>query len=384
MHPFLSWFMLCAVLSGCQPADKVEIVKHINLYESPATYSAWPSIERAANGDLLIVYTNTERHVSPDGAIVMQRSTDNGKTWSTPEVIFDTVIDDRQSGLMVLEDGRILANYWSTHFKRKDYETTYAHSYHPDTLARWIETVEQPAYLGAIDLHGGSLAISSDHGRTWSPTVRAPETIHGGIELQNGQLLIASYRENDEKVGLYHAPAPEGPWTLTTTVASPRPDSIRFGEPHILQLPSGRIIMMIRATAKPYNDQHPDLYLWESYSDDNGQTWSAPFETPMWGLPPHLTLLHDGRVLCTYGYRRAPYGQRAIISEDGITWHIEDEIILRDDAPRPDLGYPASIELDDAGTILSVYYQVPDSAGMPYKTYRKPDMLATFWRVPGS
>ena len=50
-----------------------------------------------------------------------------------------------------------------------------------------------------------------------------------------------------------------------------------------------------------------------------------------------------------------PYGQRARISrDDGATW--SDEIILRDDGPDGDLGYPCSVELP-GGDILTVYYQ---------------------------
>ena len=52
-----------------------------------------------------------------------------------------------------------------------------------------------------------------------------------------------------------------------------------------------------------------------------------PRPTPMWGCPPHLLALGDGRLLCTYGYRRAPFGVRACLSHDGgETW--EDEIRL--------------------------------------------------------
>ena len=48
-----------------------------------------------------------------------------------------------------------------------------------------------------------------------------------------------------------------------------------------------------------------------------GRTWSQPIKTAMWGFPAHLLELRDGRILCTYGYRRKPYGVRASISKDG-------------------------------------------------------------------
>ena len=66
--------------------------------------------------------------------------------------------------------------------------------------------------------------------------------------------------------------------------------------------------------------------------------------------------LENGHVLCTYGYRNAPFGIKACFSYDsGMTWDTNNEIVIRDDGMHLDLGYPASIQLDD-GKILSVYY----------------------------
>ena len=47
---------------------------------------------------------------------------------------------------------------------------------------------------------------------------------------------------------------------------------------------------------------------------------------------------------------------RACFSNDqGETWDIGREVVLRDDGEHMDLGYPASIERKD-GSILSTYY----------------------------
>jgi hypothetical protein len=176
-------------------------------------------------------------------------------------------------------------------------------------------------------------------------------------------------------------------FTRTSSIESRAADSSVFGEPHILQMSSGRVLMMIRATALGYDDMSPRCVLWETYSDDNGKTWLQPFRTPLWGFPPHLLQLSDGRILCTYGYRRAPFGERACISEDGIAWELKNEIVLRDDAPNGDLGYPASVELD-SGRILTVYYQpnVPKGTVQkmhpPDSTRTKPGILGTVWAVP--
>ena len=100
---------------------------------------------------------------------------------------------------------------------------------------------------------------------------------------------------------------------------------------------------------------------------------------PMLGFPPHLFVLKDGRTVCTYGRRTAPYGERACISNDGTTWDIAHEIILRDDNAGYDLGYPASIETSP-GEILSVYYQKPALDPTDKHKY-KVGIYATRWRA---
>jgi hypothetical protein len=97
-------------------------------------------------------------------------------------------------------------------------------------------------------------------------------------------------------------------------------------------------------------------FLLQSESYDGGKTWTVLHETPMWGFPPHLLELNNGWLLVVYGHRRSPCSERACISRDeGKTWDIKDEITLAE-AYNGDLGYPASVQLDD-GNILTVFYQ---------------------------
>ena len=93
------------------------------------------------------------------------------------------------------------------------------------------------------------------------------------------------------------------------------------------------------------------------------------------------------RILCTYGYRRPPFGERACLSDDGITWDPANEVIIRDDAPNGDLGYPASVELDSS-RILTIYYQPDVPKGTvqrmhpPDPSREKPAILGTIWTKP--
>jgi hypothetical protein len=147
------------------------------------------------------------------------------------------------------------------------------------------------------------------------------------------------------------------------------PDNINGNEMAFIQV-EHKILALIR------DDRH--AYLMESWSGDNGLTWSYPRYTSIKGTPPHLLRLKDGRILCTYGYRFRPMGIRAVISNDGgKSWG--NPLVLRCDGGHASeferdklkykfmkkekkylynsmhLGYPVSIQLKD-DSILTVYY----------------------------
>lgn len=370
-----------------QGALDANIERHFSIYEKREAYCAWPAIARAENGDIVVMFTRTEEHLGPNGEILLSRSTDNGQTWLPPAIVYDTPLDDRESGITRLNNGDLLAHYRTVLWTPENYLNLPDNAYETSLLGKWIYLVQQPEYKAASRFNGSWHAVSKDSGLTWSPAVPGKDSIHGGLQLPDGTCIVAAYRDDGGHIGVYSSDEPLGKYQKIATVSCPQRDTIRFGEPHILRMNSGRIIMMIRATAIPYDDKSPRCNLWGTYSDDNGQTWAAPYETPLWGYPPHLLQLADGRVLCTYGHRRPPYGQRAAVSEDGVTWTKANEFVLRDDAPNKDLGYPVSIELEP-GKILTVYYQpnVPPGSNPrmtpPDPLRVKPGILGTIWELP--
>jgi sialidase-1 len=271
----------------------------------------------------------------------------------------DTVLDDREGGLTMAPDGELLLHVRSVFWKPETYDALGPEAYPRPMLKRWMDEVIQPDYLAAAEENGSHLYASTDHGESWNHIGWGPDSIHGGITLADGSLIVAAYREEGDSVRIYRAKNSRSEWQHVRTVESPSAPNLRFGEPHVAQIASGRIVVMMRATARPYDDRKKNLFMWQVYSDDDGSTWSDPIPTPMMGFPPHLLVLSDGRLLCSYGRRAPPFGQRAMISEDGITWNHAAEITLRDDAPNHDLGYPVSIETTP-GEILTFYYQKPD------------------------
>ncbi|MFT5375488.1 MAG: hypothetical protein ACI906_002314 [Candidatus Latescibacterota bacterium] len=137
------------------------------------------------------------------------------------------------------------------------------------------------------------------------------------------------------------------------------PASLRLSPIHILV---ARRLRTVESGDKKSGDKKDwiDLYA----SDDDGRSWRCACErvaaTGTGGNPPTLTQLDDGRLCLIYGYRDAPQGLRARLSDDkGRSWAAE--IVLRNDGGCRDLGYPRTALLP-GNTLLSAYYynDVPD------------------------
>jgi hypothetical protein len=91
-------------------------------------------------------------------------------------------------------------------------------------------------------------------------------------------------------------------------------------------------------------------------SDDNGETWEEPKSvTERNEINGHLTRLHDGRLLLSYGVRVR--GQRGVCaklsSDNGHTWG--EPVRLAHTIGDADCGYPASVQRAD-GTIVTAWY----------------------------
>jgi sialidase-1 len=81
----------------------------------------------------------------------------------------------------------------------------------------------------------------------------------------------------------------------------------------------------------------------------------VPRAIGVWGLPSFLLRLRDGRLLMTYGYRRAPFGNQGRLSADhGRTW--SEPFTISSDGTSGDLGYPSTVELSD-GAFLTLWYE---------------------------
>jgi hypothetical protein len=308
---------------------------------------AFPGVAELPDGQLVVVCREGDAHVCPRGRIVITRSRDGGRTWSPREVVYDSPSDDRDPAILCLADGTLVVSFNTWDSWRKD--SALRHKYAVETAR-----MEQE---GWGKYSGSWLVVSRDQGRRWSSPRRAPAIFspHGPVVGPQGALYwLGEGLERGAAVVSIQRTADLGQtWQRYAEVCHCRPwnaahTSEYWDEPNLLFLPDGRAIATFRVEL--------DGQVWQSYSTDQGKTWTWPRSLPPWGFPQQLCRLTDGRVLMAYGYRREPLGIRASLSRDGgRTYDLAHEIVFRHDGCDADLGYPYTIQLRN-GRLFTVYY----------------------------
>lgn len=366
--------------------------------QQPGRYIGWPTVALTRDNELIVAFSgDRDAHICPFGKSFIIRSRDNGKTWTAPELVNDTPLDDRDTGLLACSDGTLVISWFASHYtdeaylgrlkdeaKKAEYRAQLQKVTKAD-IQRWagLELVNQRYTLGHWTRR------STDGGRTWEDPVRVPPTApHGPVELSDGRLMfVGNSNESlgrDPKRGAIVAAESRDKgltWQVVGKIPMYPPDCTEapsgvsyLCEAHVVEASPNHLVTMIRYEEIPRPTDKKRSFLWQSDSFDAGRTWTDPRRTSILGKPPHLTRLRDGRILVTYGYRHLPYGERACISNDGgKTWDYANEIILCDDAPSSDLGYPSSVQLAD-GTIYTVYYQQARAG-------EKPSVMAMRWAI---
>jgi len=335
-------------------------------------YFGWPTVARLDDGTLLVASSGLRsEHICPWGKTVLNTSLDAGRTWSPPRVINDSPLDDRDAGIVNLGGGGLLVS-WFTLDTRAYLKTQESQAW----VRNWLGSAEVDSWQVklatvtdaiAAQSSGSWIRRSADRGLTWSAPIRVPVSApHGPLCLRNGDLLYLGkpYGAWDDMThgSITAARSSDGGQTwqvLGLVPVHPGTDPANYHEPHVVELPSGRLLGMIRI--EDHNGKElkgagiPSFSLMQTESVDGGRTWTTAKPLGFYGSPPHLLRHSAGVLVLTYGYRQAPFGQRVAFSDDdGATW--DHDWIIRDDGPDGDLGYPSTVELGD-GRLFTVGYQ---------------------------
>jgi len=341
-----------AMARSLRAAPRAEVHSIETISSQPEFYHGWPTLARRKNGELLVAYSGgREAHVCPFGRVELIRSSDEGRTWSWPEVLMDSPIDDRDAGVCETPTGALLV----TTFTSLAYEAVLAKAsaWSPERLARWQAVERRASASQRQALLGSWMLRSTDGGMTWSAPFRSPlDSPHGPVALADGRLIYAGKQiAAGEKVGVAESVDDGKTWRwLSGIPARPGDDGLEYHELHATEAADGRIVVEIRN----HNTANAGETL-QCESRDGGKTWTTPRAIGVWGLPSHLLKLRNGNLLMSYGYRRAPFGNQARLSADnGATW--SQPMTISADAPGTDVGYPSTVELP-GGDLLTVWYE---------------------------
>lgn len=204
----------------------------------------------------------------------------------------------------------------------------------------------------------GWIKTSSDNGKTWSSAKALPEGFIGPVKnkpvlISNGVLLSPSSKEGDGWRVHFEASADNGnTWSMIGPINDGK--TTNAIQPSILSYKDGRLQIIARSKERA---------LLQSWSSDNGKTWSALTKTelPNNNSGTDAVTLKDGRQLLVYNHVLPPAdakngkGARTPLnlawSKDGKTWYAA---AILEDSPISQYSYPSIIQSSD-GMVHVVY-----------------------------
>lgn len=351
--------------SASDPIHGVRKLKDMVIYEDAKFHSAFPSVIKRADGEILVAFRrapdrkvfgeNGTSHVDPNSYLVMVRSRD-GETWTKePDLIYAHPFGGSQDPcLLQLRDGTLLCASYGWAFLR------------PDGMLN----LKKPYFkAGDAVFLGGYLVRSSDGGETWLGPVYPPHIPpeinfnalgeplpaynRGALaEGKSGRIfwmVAATDAESPHKTSVHLLISDDKglTWRYSSPVATD--EKVSFNETSAYETPKGDIVAFLRTA--DLDDQ-----ACISRSTDGGKTFQKWEGMGFQGHPLNALRLPDKRVLLTYGYRHKPLGIRArILNTECTDFATAPEIILREDGGNTDIGYTWPVQLDK-NRVLVVYY----------------------------
>jgi sialidase-1 len=337
--------LLASVVCGfSQPVMAVDYVK-IPQDPTGGGYQAFPDVTRLQDGRLMCVFYNGYWHVSTPnsqwpkgGRIDYSISTNEGYTWSTPTVLYNGDLDERDPSITQLSNGQLLCSYYDMS-------------------------------------QGASQLRSFNAGGTWS----SPELVAASPyyvtsparRLSNGRLAQGLYYEDHSANTAFGAVVISGDNVVTSwssPINIPKPaDAFLDAETDLIELKneSGSYTGNLYAVERTGVDS-----AYFSTSTDYGNTWSMSQQIGFNAHCPYLHRAPNGAVLLVYRDYTATYTQGNAMTalrysfDECKTWSPE---VVVDSVYGG--AYPSIVDLND-GTELITYYEEGDASDIRVKRFR--------------
>ena len=363
-------------------------MKHVTVYREPGRYAGWPANYGIWSwGDEIVVgftvgYMSREgggfhpRDTSRPFTAMQARSLDGGETWSVAPTPCRPPGGVALSAAEHSEVGRRTKPLGPGDFETNEGGILFTHPDFALMCARTgLSAGSQSWFYTSIDRcrsWQGPFALS-DYG-TLGVAARTDYIVWGPEECT---LFLTCAKSDGREGRVFCARTTNGGRSFPFQAwIGPEPSGFAI-MPASVRLADDTVLVAVRCRERGETRESERNWIDAYISEDRGNSWvylGRPVpDTGRGGNPPALTLLRDGRLCMTYGYRDRPSGIRAVLSADGgRTWG--PEINLRADGGDHDIGYPRTVQRAD-GKLVTVYYYNDHPAGERY-------IAATVWEAP--
>ncbi|MBP7496917.1 MAG: exo-alpha-sialidase [Bacteroidales bacterium] len=376
MKKTLTFLFLITLLAGCN-LEKQKI-KEINFIPQDSSFYinrtvnghlGFPDIIKLKDKRFLVIYREGKKHADPNGRIMKQYGSKDGKKWSRMEIFYDNpLLDDRDMSLTLMKNGDIAFNYFGSIAAGDKALPTRIFTYFGYSKDNG-KSVDGSSLIQIDNNNINKEKYKENPSGYWTDDEGKQLSYQGvssPVTLKNDKLIIAAYgdiplvkteKNNNKKASriVLFTSEDKGKTWKKKQINPDKLPNVNLQEPFLLNIDNKKMIMHIRTQAeKKYSVKDKMM---QAVSDDGGESWSDWQAFDFVGHAPYLIKLKNGVIISAYrDFDPETFleGAAFIYSLDtGKTW--SKPIVF--DTPRKDndSSYPSIQELDNY-KFLIVYY----------------------------
>ena len=363
---------------------QLKIVKHQILYKDNRFHAAFPSIIKLDNGELLLAFRRARDcnwllkgdgefdplasmdHLDSRSHICLINFNENLEEIGGPRIYpIDPEVADQDPSLLNIGDSKVLLAGFSW-YPLPGYIQKKLNS---NKVAKKVADSTGCAYR----FWGAYCGFSDDDGKTWQShheyllknnvsnentrTRKVAGATRGQAIQVKDELLLANY-EGDGSCCLWSSSDFGFNWIKKSVIAKDSNNHVIFQEPSLYRCPSGKLVAFMRTSGA-------SLRMASAQSFDNGNSWEYFQLHDIKGQPFHAIPINNDYMMLSYGFRESPFGVRCkLIDAECEFIDSTQELIIRDDSPCADCGYPWTVKLTEDRFLVTYY--IPDKSGFRY------------------